>query len=617
MNQFEQAIKNILIQQGHLSEEFFKEYEALNKANTLNLVDYLIKSELVSKSVLGIAISAILRVPYADMGAMPPERETVLKLSINTSQTLNTILCQETQEKVVFATSNPAMFKVNEEINAIVNGRQIQVMYTFPEDVKRFLKLYRALDDRFNEIISNPTEDMTVQLIEEILFEAFSRSSTDIHIEPQEKQVIVRCRVDGKLMIIGKLQKIHYETIINWLKVQAHIRIDEHYNTQDGSIKYITSYGRIANLRLSIIPLLNGEKVVLRILAEYVGRLTLTDLGVSNHDQDIFEKVAKLPFGMILVTGPTGAGKTTTLYSMLKVINDPTINISTIEDPVEYRIPGINHMQVNEQTGLSFMRGLRSLMRQDPDVILLGEIRDSETATIAVNAALTGHLLFSTFHANDAATAVPRLLDMGIEPFLLASTLKIIIAQRLVRKICKYCKHQIVVPVDEIKDKMDDVNKYFKTDKAVIYVGDGCKMCGGTGYSGRIGIFENILVSADLAELMLKHPSKDELWAKAREEGARTFFEDGMEKVLAGQTTIEELLRVAPLEIRQKKTAFLDRLKEENINSAAPQLPEVPSVEPATTQQPVAQQQNIQSIQPPQSVAVPQSTSQNPNNMQT
>lgn len=612
MNQFEQAIKNILIQQGHLSEEFFKEYEALNKSNTLNLIDYLIKSELVSKSVLGVAISAILRVPYADMAAIPPDREIVLKLSINTAQTYNTILCQEFKDKVVFATSNPAQFKANEEINSIANGRQIQVLYTFPEDIRRFLKLYRSLDDRFNEIVSNPAEDMTVQLMEEILFEAFSRNSTDIHIEPQEKQVIVRCRVDGKLLIIGKLQKIHYETVINWLKVQAHIRIDEHYNTQDGSIKYITSYGRVANLRLSIIPLLNGEKVVLRVLAEYVGRLTLTDLGVSVHDQGIFEKVAKLPFGMILVTGPTGAGKTTTLYSMLKVINDPSINISTVEDPVEYRISGINHMQVNEQTGLTFMKGLRSLMRQDPDVILLGEIRDSETASVAVNAALTGHLLFSTFHANDAATAVPRLLDMGIEPFLLASTLKIIIAQRLVRKICKYCKHQIVVPVENLKDRVDDVNKYFKTDKAILYVGDGCKMCGGTGYSGRIGVYENILVSSTLAELMLKHPSKDELWAKAREEGARTFFEDGMEKVLAGQTTIEELIRVAPLEIKQKRVDFLDRQNEDKLEKEQVQQTQVNnSLVNAKEEQP-----NIPVPQTQQVALNQQTPSQNLNNMQ-
>lgn len=599
MNQFEQAIKNILIQQGHLSEEFFKEYEALNKAHTLNLVDYLIKSDLVTKSTLGIAISAILRVPYADMASSPPDRETVLKLSINTAQTMSAILCQETEDKIVFATSNPAQFRVNDEIKALTNGRQIQIMYTFPEDIKRFLSLYKPLDERFSEIINNPTEDMTVLLIEEMLFEAFTRNSTDIHIEPQEKQVVVRCRVDGKLMIIGKLQKIHYETVINWLKVQAHIRIDEHYNTQDGSIKYITSYGRVANLRLSIIPLLTGEKVVLRILAEYVGKLTLTDLGVSKHDQDILEKVAKLPFGMVLVTGPTGAGKTTTLYSMLKIINDPTINISTIEDPVEYRIPGINHMQVNEQTGLSFTRGLRSLMRQDPDVILLGEIRDSESATIAVNAALTGHLMFSTFHANDAATAVPRLLDMGIEPFLLASTLKIIIAQRLVRKICKYCKHQVVMPIDQLADKTDDPTKYFKSDKAILYVGNGCKMCGGTGYSGRIGIFENILVSPELADLMLKHPSKDELWALARQQGAQTFFEDGMQKVLAGDTTIEELLRVAPLEIRQKKSSFMDRNAEQPNNQPS-----------QTTLPPVA-------INPQQQVSAAQAnTSQNPNNVQ-
>jgi type II secretory ATPase GspE/PulE/Tfp pilus assembly ATPase PilB-like protein len=290
-----------------------------------------------------------------------------------------------------------------------------------------------------------------------------------------------------------------------------------------------------------------GEKVVLRVLGSYVQGLTFNDLGLTENNQALLRESVDKPFGMILVVGPTGSGKTTTLYSLLKLLNTPDTNITTIEDPVEYKVQGLNQIQVNIATGLTFARGLRSVVRQDPDIILVGEIRDLETAEISVNAALTGHLLLSTFHANDAATAVPRLLDMGIEPFLLSSTMNIIIAQRLVRKICDHCKVSVVKkPSDFDTPQLRGVMKYLPSKDLTLYEGKKCEVCGFTGYKGRTSIYEVIKITPDLQELIVKRPSAAEIWTLARKGGAKSVFEDGLEKVLHGVTTIEELVRIAP-----------------------------------------------------------------------
>jgi type II secretory ATPase GspE/PulE/Tfp pilus assembly ATPase PilB-like protein len=299
-------------------------------------------------------------------------------------------------------------------------------------------------------------------------------------------------------------------------------------------------------MRISILPTLNGEKVVIRLLSQYVRSFSFNDLGLSQHDQELLMKAINKPFGMILVTGPTGSGKTTSLYALLKLLNSPDVNITTIEDPVEYKMPGINQIQVNSQTNLTFAKGLRSIVRQDPDIILVGEIRDQETAETAVNAALTGHLLLSTFHANDAATAVPRLLDMDIEPFLLSSTLEVLIAQRLVRKICDQCRFSTSLSKEEVKKTIPaDVQKYFTGKHIVLYQGKGCASCGNTGFRGRTAIYEFIEVTPEIQELILQNPSTAQIWKIARKQGSVTLFEDGIEKVKNGITTLEELLRMA------------------------------------------------------------------------
>ena len=327
--------------------------------------------------------------------------------------------------------------------------------------------------------------------------------------------------------------------------MQAKLRIDEHFSPQDGAIRF---QGKTSphpvDLRISIAPILDGEKVAIRVLSSYVRDLTLSDIGLSEELQNQILESAKKPFGMILVTGPTGSGKTTTLYSLIKTLNSKQRNITTIEDPVEYKIEGLNQMQTNLQSNLTFARGLRALARQDPDVILVGEIRDLETADIAVNAALTGHLLLSTFHANNAATSIPRFIDMGVESFLVGSTLELIISQRLVRRVCESCKCSYTLSKTQLDKFGPEVAKYFDNKSQTLYKGKGCPACSGTGYKGRIGVFEFITISTDLQDLIAKSPSTKDVAELAKRQGFKTMFEDGIEKVKNGLTSIEELVRV-------------------------------------------------------------------------
>jgi type II secretory ATPase GspE/PulE/Tfp pilus assembly ATPase PilB-like protein len=336
----------------------------------------------------------------------------------------------------------------------------------------------------------------------------------------------------------------NYENILNRIKVNARLRIDEHVSAQDGAMRFAGEGGVVTDIRVSIVPTIEGEKIALRILSHYIENLTLSDLGLGEASEKKIKDAADKPFGMILVVGPTGAGKTTTLYAVLKRLNQPDVNITTIEDPVEYRMQGVNQIQVNADTHLTFAEGLRSIVRQDPDIILVGEIRDKETAEISVNAALTGHLLLSTFHANDASSALPRLVEMDIEPFLLASTLEVVVAQRLARRLCQNCRYSTSVARTSIEKEFPFLKKYWKGNKVTLYKSHGCKACGNTGYTGRVGIFEFISITPAMEELILKHPNAAEIRALAKKEGTVFMFEDGMDKVKNGITTIEEVVRV-------------------------------------------------------------------------
>lgn len=392
--------------------------------------------------------------------------------------------------------------------------------------------------------LERQTEDApVVKLVNKILYDALNEGASDIHVEPYEKEFRVRYRIDGVLYIkINPPLKLR-DAITSRIKIMAKLDIAEKRLPQDGRIKIKTKHqGRMKELdyRVSVIPTLFGEKIVLRLLDKENLKLDMTKLGLESESLRRLEKSILKPYGMILVTGPTGSGKTNTLYSAMSRINTPEINILTAEDPVEFNITGLNQVQMKEQIGLNFATALRSFLRQDPNIILVGEIRDFETAEIAIKAALTGHLVLSTLHTNDAPSTVNRLMNMGIEPFLVSSSVLLIAAQRLIRKICPECKEEYKVPQEALVDIGFSEEE---AEKVVIYKGRGCPFCGNTGYKGRIGLFEVLEVSDNIRELILVGASALEIRRKAIEEGMITLRASGIEKLRNGSTTIEEVLR--------------------------------------------------------------------------
>ncbi len=379
-----------------------------------------------------------------------------------------------------------------------------------------------------------------VQLCSNIIEDAYLRGASDIHIEPREKETIVRYRIDGYLKEVLKLPLSVHKAVVSRYKIMSNLDIAEKRLPQDGRIafKNFSKKGINIDLRISTTPLLFGEKIVMRILDKTASLLSLDQMGFSDYNLKIYKEAIQKPYGMILHTGPTGSGKTTTLYAALSYINTPDINIQTAEDPVEYTLPGVNQLQVNKEIGLTFAAALRSFLRQDPDVILVGEIRDKETATIAVEAALTGHLLFSTLHTNDAPTTITRLEEMGIEPFLVSASLVCICAQRLARRLCSKCKIPVQPTQEELK-LLGDENAGI-----TIYKPKGCSYCNETGYKGRVGIHEVLFVTPPLKTLIARGGNTDELREVAIKEGMITLFKDAMSKVCQGITSIEEALTV-------------------------------------------------------------------------
>lgn len=396
-------------------------------------------------------------------------------------------------------------------------------------------------DEDDNVDLADEAEDASIiQFVNQILIEAISRRATDVHFEPFEDRLTVRYRVDGVLQeatLPAEVRRFQ-AAIVSRLKILSHLDIAEKRLPQDGRIKLMVA-GREVDVRVSVIPMLYGEAVVLRLLDRSSALVGLEGLGWAGADLQQYNKVLGLPHGIILVTGPTGSGKTTTLYASLAQINSVQRKIITIEDPIEYQLQGVNQIQVDTKTGLSFARGLRAILRHDPDVVLIGEIRDRETADIAVQASLTGHLVFSTLHTNDAPGAITRLIDMGVEPFLVASSLETVVAQRLVRLICKDCRQAI--PVQDAQR----VREEFGSDvPEILYHGRGCASCGGTGYLGRRGIFEIMPITDDLRAHVTENASAREIRKTAVEQGMKSLREDGWRLIKEGLTTIEEVLRV-------------------------------------------------------------------------
>lgn len=395
-----------------------------------------------------------------------------------------------------------------------------------------------------SEIEKFTEKDVSInKLVDYMIEQAYQMRASDVHINPAEKEVDIRFRIDGVMKKIFSLPKVMLNQIITTIKVNCGLRTDEHQAAQDGRFRLLIGETPV-DLRVSIIPSYHGEDAVIRLLVAQVKAFTLEELGFAEHDKVLIQRYIHRPHGMILATGPTGSGKTTTLYTVLQMLNTPDVSITTIEDPIEYSMAGITQIQVNTATNLTFAKGLRSIVRQDPNIIMVGEIRDDETASIAVNAALTGHLLLSTIHTNDAATTLPRLLDMGIEPFLVASTVNIAIGQRLVRKICESCKEEYR-PTDAEKDRLravvsDKIWKAYDT----FFIGKGCSVCGGSGYKGRVGIYEVLEVRDEIRDLIVSKASSDAIQTAAVKNGMTTMLEDGFAKAGRGLTSVAEVLRV-------------------------------------------------------------------------
>jgi general secretion pathway protein E len=393
-----------------------------------------------------------------------------------------------------------------------------------------------AVANQFNrpqDLLDLTDEAPVIRLLNSMLFQAVKERASDIHIEPFEREVDVRFRIDGILYKMLSPPKLIQESLTSRVKIMAGLNIAEKRLPQDGRFRVIVA-GRDVDIRVSIIPTFFGERTVLRILDKQRGVLSLTDIGLSQQENAVVERLLARTSGIILVTGPTGSGKTTTLYSALTTINSPDKNIITIEDPIEYQLPGVGQIQVNPKIDLTFAHGLRSILRQDPDIIMVGEIRDAETAEIAMQASLTGHLVLSTLHTNDAPTAITRLIDMGIEPFMVASTLSAVLAQRLVRRICPHC-------IEEYRPEREYAGI---TLPEKLYRGRGCEKCFNLGTTGRTGIYELLPIDAELCSMIIRRSPAKEIKEYALSKGMRTLRDDGLRKAFAGMTTIEEVLRV-------------------------------------------------------------------------
>lgn len=436
-----------------------------------------------------------------------------------------------------------------------------EIKHLFTPEGKSVTEGAKAEGESADDSLKKMAEEIPViRVVDTLLEYAVFEKASDIHIEPQESAVTVRYRIDGVLHDVMTLPKVIQAAIVARVKVLSNLKIDEHRLPQDGRFK-IEKDGYKFSLRVSTIPIFDGEKVVIRLLDESAKAQTLEDLGFEKSSYEVINRNIKKPHGMLLITGPTGSGKSTTLYTVLSMLNTKNVNISTIEDPVEYRIVGTNQMQVNPKIGLTFAMGLRALLRQDPNVIMIGEIRDKETAEEAVHAAMTGHVVFSTLHTNTASGALPRLLDIGVEAYLIASTVNAVLAQRLVRVICKDCKTEVKIDesMSESLAKLFHLEKLmpvlaregFASTKAksfkdlVFFKGAGCDKCNHTGYKGRMGIHEILEVTPTVGDMIMEHKSAQEIQEQAEKEGMVLLWEDGFIKAVKGITTVEEILRVS------------------------------------------------------------------------
>ena len=554
----EEQLKALILAAHVTSAEVLTKASEYAKNSEVSFDEAIIQKDIMNDEQLGALMAGYLKIPFIILSRVSIPEEVVKILPEKLARHQKVIPFERTPEGIKLAMVDPT----NLELQAMIakkTGQKIFPHLATERDIINSLHIFRKdLQKKFDELLEinkrmGRKEPPIAKIVDLLIDSAAVDKASDIHIESSEKISLVRFRIDGILHDVLFLSKDLHTQIITRIKVLSNLRTDEHLSPQDGKLRMILD-DQTLDLRVSILPMVEGEKVVLRLLSSHMRQLSLIDLGTVDSDLKKVNRAMGRSFGMILSTGPTGSGKTTSIYAILKILNTRDKNITTIEDPVEYRIKGVNQIQVNTKANLTFASGLRSILRQDPNIVFVGEIRDSETAGIAVNAALTGHLVLSTLHTNDAATAIPRLTDMKIEPFLVASTVSVIVAQRLVRKICENCRESLTISEEDLLKNLpkDVINRHYipvGEDRQIrVYKGKGCRLCHTTGYSGRIGIFEILEVTENLRKLIVEKSDSDLIRKAAIEDGMTTMLDDGLQKVAKGLTTIEEILRVTKVE---------------------------------------------------------------------
>ena len=570
----DEMLEKILKEKYGLGAKEMKDYKINAKKLKKDIEQYLIDENIVDEVELYSEAAKQMKVPFIALKGREIKKEILNLIPAPLAQTHQMIVFAISKEEIDLAMLDPLDIQTIEFVQR-KTGLRPKAHLTTPTDIKDALRRYHAdLNDDIKieqmaeseegegkgDLKKAAEELPVINIVNNILEHAVFEGASDIHIEPQEKEVIIRYRVDGMLKNVMTLPKTIQNGITARIKILSKLKIDEHMVPQDGRFK-IKVQDEALSFRVSIVPVYDGEKIVMRLLHEGQKPLNLDQLGFLPDAKKKIEIAIDKPHGMILVTGPTGSGKTTTLYSILGILNKSDVNICTIEDPIEYHVKGINQSQINPRAGFTFSSGLRSFLRQDPDIIMVGEIRDKETAEIAIHSAMTGHQVLSTLHTNDAPTTLPRLIDMDIPPFLVAFTVNIIVAQRLVRKICEYCKKEFILEKAAIAELEKIVNikriieilksqgaelkpKEISLQTLKFYHSEGCRRCNETGYKGRIGIYEVLEIDTPLINKINQRATAEDIKNYAAENGMITMLQDGIVKAKNGITTIEEVLRV-------------------------------------------------------------------------
>lgn len=571
-------LKNFILDAGLVPPDKLESAFAESQDQKIKLGDILLKKKLINDEQLRKLYSYILGIPFVDLKKEAVAAEVLQIVPEMIAKKYKVVAFEKDGHNLKVAMLNPEDIQTVDFIRK-KTGLKVITCLTTEESVEAVLRQYgKSLKAEFGDIINKNSEESSsseakedlekiaqglpiIRIVDTLIKHAILQNASDIHIEPDEKEVRVRYRIDGILHEAMTLPKQVTDGIIARIKVLSSLKLDEHRVPQDGRFK-IEKDGKKISFRVSILPIFDGEKIVMRLLDESSKGLTLEGMGLVGKGLEIIHREIQRPNGMILVTGPTGSGKTTTLYTIMDILNVPGVNISTVEDPVEYRMPRINQTQIYPKVGLTFAAGLRALLRQDPDIIMVGEIRDNETMEMAIHAAMTGHLVLSTLHTNSAAGTLPRLLDMGAEPFLVASTTNVIVAQRLVRKLCPDCRKEFKMSEKELKNfkenyKIEEILEAIKKSKLLgkgleekdqwkdlkLFKPQGCEQCH-EGYRGRSGIFEVLEVNDDIKKMISQKATSAEIEEKAKLQGMLTMVEDGFSKVIQGITSLEEILRV-------------------------------------------------------------------------